>query len=510
MRRTEMLKAREILRLKYQIGLSLRDIAKALSCGKTTVSEVLKRAEKAKIGWPLDLNDKELISLLYPPTQNQSAAPEPDMEYIFYEVKKKHLTLMLLWEEYKEAHPDGIMYTQFCTRYREFKKQNKLTMHIEHKAGEEMQVDWAGSTMPYIDKITGESKKAYIFVAVLPASAYPFVYAYSHRKLSNWIDAHVRAYEYFGGVPKVTISDNTKTAVITPDVTDPVLNRSYNDMANYYSTAIVPARQGKAKDKAADENMVGNVSRRILAPLRNTKFFSVAEINKAMSAELEKFIRRPFQKMEGNRAAAFERIDKPALAALPGQRYEYCDWKETRAAFNYHVEYDRFYYSVDYGYANQPCAVRATRDTIEVFIDNERVACHTRNYNKFSRYTTRSEHMPDNHKAVSGWSSRRFISWAESIGPNTGLLIDNVLKSRQYPVQSYRACMAIMSFSKDCPKDIMENASEKALSMGIYSVKYFKMIFKQISLDKDKSDVRIIKHGNLRGSSAYAGGGINA
>ncbi len=366
--------------------------------------------------------------------------------------------------------------------------------------------------MPYVDVATGEVRKAYIFVAVLPASAYPFVYAYSHRKLSNWIDAHVRAYEYFKGVPKVTIPDNTKTAVIAPDVADPVLNRSYNDMANYYGTAIVPARQGKAKDKAADENMVGNISRKILASLRNIKFFSVAQINKAMSAELEKFIRRPFQKMEGNRLEAYEKIDKPALMALPNQRYEYCDWKETRVAFNYHVEYERFYYSVDYGYANHPCALRATKDTIEVFIGNERVASHARNYNKFSRYTTRSEHMPDNHKAVSGWSSKRFISWAESIGPSTGLFIENVIGNRQYPVQAYRACMAIMSFSKDCPKDIMENASAKALSMEIYSVKYFKMIFKQVSLkeDKDRSSTMTVAHSNLRGKSAYAGGGINA
>ena len=216
--------------------------------------------------------------------------------------------------------------------------------------------------------------------------------------------------------------------------------------------------------------------------------------------------------MEGNRLTAYEKIDKPALGALPRQRYEYCDWKEARVAFNYHVEYQRFYYSVDYGYADQLCAVRATKDTVEVFIEGERIACHTRNYNKFSRYTTMEEHMPQNHKAVSGWSSKRFISWANSIGPSTGIFIDNVLKSRKYPVQAYRACMAIMSFSKDCPASVMENASRKALDMGIYSLKYFKMIFKQMSLgeDKDKSSVRIIAHDNLRGKSAYAGGGINA
>jgi transposase len=511
MRRTDMLKAREILRLK-KAGLSLRDIAESCSCGKTTVSEVLERAEKANIKWPLDLNDKKLMSLLYPPTQREDKLPEPDMEYVFYEMKKKGLTLMLLWEEYKEVHPDGIMYSQFCQRYRDFKKKNRLTMHIEHKAGEEAQVDWAGQKVPYIDAVTGVAGAAYIFVAVLPASAYPFVYAYDDRKLSNWIDAHVRAFEYFGGVPLVIIPDNTKTAVITPDVTEPVLNRSYNDMANHYETAIVPARKGKAKDKAADENMVGNVSRRILAPIRNVKFFSVYEINQAIAEELKKFIRRPFQKMEGNRLTAFEKIDKPALMRLPRERYEYCDWKQARIAYNYHVEYEKFYYSTPYSYAGHPCYVRATKDTVEVFVNSQRVAAHKRNYNKTRRYTTIEEHMAEEHKAVSGWSRGRFISWANKIGPDTGEFVEKVLASREYPVQAYRACMAIMSHTKDSPPDVMEKASRKALDLEIYSYKYFKMIIKQEASKKEKGkrSNKIIIHSNLRGSSAYTGGGINA
>jgi len=511
MRRTDMLKAREILRLN-RAGLSLRDIAESCSCGKTTVSEVLVKAKKASVKWPIDLNDKQLMSLLYPPIEKLDTTPEPDMEYVFYEMKKKGLTLMLLWEEYKEVYPNGIMYTQFCQHYRNFKKKNKLTMHIEHKAGEEVQVDWAGQTVPYIDTGTGEVRAAYIFVAVLPASAYPFVYAYDDRKLSNWIDAHIRTYEYFGGVPLVTIPDNTKTAVITPDVTEPVLNRSYNAMANHYSTAIVPARRGKPKDKAADENMVGNVSRRILAPIRKVKFFSVYEINQAIAAELAKFIRRPFQKMEGNRITAFLKIDKQSLMPLPSQRYQYCDWKVARIAYNYHVEYENFYYSVDHSYAGNPCSVRATKATIEVFVEGDRVTAHKRNYNKARRYTTLPEHMPEEHKAVSGWSRGRFVSWANNVGPSTGEFVEKVLESRQYPVQAYRACMAIMSHTKDFPSDVLEDAARKALDMKIYSYKYFKMIIKKESSKKDKgkrSD-KIIVHSNLRGSSAYAGGGINA
>lgn len=270
-----MPKAREVLRLKYEVQLSLREIAQACNCGKSTVSEILCRAEKVGITWPIDFNDKQLMSLLYPPAEKKASSPEPDMEYIFREMKKKSVTLMLLWEEYKEQNPDGIMYSQFCDRYSNFKKDNKISMRKEHKAGEEVEVDWAGSTMSYVDTETGELKNAYIFVAVLPASAYPFAYAYGDTKTANWIDAHVRAYEYFGGVPRITIPDNTKTAVTKSDRVDPVLNKSYNEMARHYRTTIVPARAGKPKDKAADENMVGNVSRRIIAVLRNRQFFSL-------------------------------------------------------------------------------------------------------------------------------------------------------------------------------------------------------------------------------------------
>jgi len=510
MRRTDMLKAREILRLK-KAGLSLRDIARSTGCGKTTVSEVLSRAEKENISYPIDLSDKELMSKLYPPAVKPPTFPEPDMQHVFSEMRKKHVTLMLLWEEYKELYPEGLMYTQFCGRYRDFKKVNKLTMHIEHKAGEEVQVDWAGSTVPYIDIATGAVRAAYIFVAVLPASSYPFVYAYDDRKLESWIDAHIRMFEYFGGVPGVLVPDNIKTAVITPDVTDPELNRSYNDMARHYNIAIVPARGGKPKDKASDENMVGNVSRRILAPLRNEKFFSVYEINKAIEVQLKKFIERPFAKIEGNRLSAFESIDKPALAPLPAQRYEYCRWRQARVAYNYHVEYEKFYYSVPYTYAGSPCFLRATKDALEVYVDSIRVAAHKRNYNKAKRYATDPSHMAEEHRAVSGWNSSRFISWAKSVGPYTGDFIEKVLSASDYPVQSYRACMAIMSHSKKTPVQVMEEASKKALELEIYSYKYFKMLVKKELKEKEKTKPeKIVIHSNLRGRSAYAGGGINA
>jgi transposase len=509
-----MLKAREILRLKHEVGLSLREIGNACSCGKSTVSEVLERATKAGITWPVAMNDKQLLSLLYPPVipESKASVPEPDPEYIFREMKKKGVTLMLLWEEYKSVHPDGVMYTQFCERYRKFKQENQLVMHKEHKAGEEVEVDWAGLSLSYTHTITGEEVKAYIFVAVLPASHYPFVYAYDNMQLPNWIDAHVRMFEYFHGVPRITIPDNTRTAVIGTDLFDPTLNRSYHEMAQHYRTTVLPARSRKPRDKGSDENMVNNVTRRILAPLRDRRFFSLHEINKAIAEELQKFIHRPFKKREGNRLSAFLSIDKPALQQLPTTRYEYAEWTEAKVQFNYHVEHDKkYFYSVHYSYVGQFCSVRATAKTIEVFIGNERIAAHKRNYNPYKRYTTLPEHMPENHKAVSGWSSERFIEWAEKVGPWTDRFIRELLESREYPVQTYRACMGIMRLAKSYSHELMENASQEALAKELYSFKYFSMILKQqLAKKAEGKQDKPIAHENIRGSSAFKGGGLRA
>lgn len=240
------------------------------------------------------------------------------------------------------------------------------------------------------------------------------------------------------------------------DRVDPVLNKSYGELAKHYRTTLVPARAGKPKDKAADENMVGHVSRRIIAALRNRQFFSLYELNQAIAEELDKLIKRPFQKMQGNRITAFEKIDKPCLQPLPITRYEYAEWREAKVQFNYHVEYDRFFYSVHYAYVNRPCSIRATTRSIEIYIGTERIAAYSRNYNTRQRYTTLQEHMPEEHKAVSGWSSDRLLSWAENIGPHTRKLIQRVLESREYPVQTYRACMGIMRFAKSYSTVIME------------------------------------------------------
>ncbi|MEL7564954.1 MAG: hypothetical protein AAGU27_08720 [Dehalobacterium sp.] len=257
--------------------------------------------------------------------------------------------------------------------------------------------------------------------------------------------------------------------------------------------------------------MVGHVSRRIIAALRNRQFFSIYEINQSIREELVKLIKRPFQKMEGNRLSAFEKIDKPCLQPLPATKYEYSNWKETKVQFNYHVEYEGFFYSVHYSYVGRPCSVRATTKTVEIYIGSERIAVYPRNYNTFKRYITLPEHMPESHKAVSGWNPERFLSWAEKIGPNTRELIKRILESREYPVQTYRSCMGIMRLGKSYSNEIMEKASREALDKNTCSYKYFSIILKQTTAKvSEGQNEKIIKHDNVRGSSAYTGGGINA
>lgn len=507
MRRSEMLKIREVLRLNHVVKLSLREIASACNCGKSTVSEILDRAKKACITWPVQLNDKQLMSLLYPPRKRTDCSPEPDMDYVFREMKKPHVTLMKLWEEYKDRHHDGIMYTQFCERYRVFKKSNSITMHKEHKAGEEVEVDWAGSSIQYYDSHMQEYLEASIFVAVLPASNYPFCYAFENKKEQHWIEGHVRAYEYFHGVPRITIPDNAKTAVTKTDLFDPVINRAYLEMAKHYGTTVIAARPYKPRDKGADENAVQNVSRRIIASLRNIQFFGIKDVNDAIRIELEKLAERPFQKMPGNRRSAYEEIDKPYLQPLPKYPYEYAVWKEARVQFNYHVEYERKFYSVSHVYVNQSAWLRITGRMIEIFIDNECIAVHKRNYEKYRHYSTLPEHMPENHRAVSGWSNERFLNWAATYGRHTRQLIQNVLDRYEYPVQAYKTCMGIMSNIKGNEPAAVEEASIEANERSITSCKYFSILLKQKLSGKEPAPEKVIAHSNIRGNQAFIGGG---
>jgi transposase len=428
------------------------------------------------------------------------------MMYILAELSKKHVTRQLLWEEYKHEYPDGLMYSQFCDKIRRALKENELEYHKHHKAGEDCEIDWAGTTIPYYDAGERAWKKAVLFVGVLPASAYPFARAYPDQKTPSWIDAHIRMFGFFDGTPRVLTPDCAKTAVTAPDLFDPVITKTYQEMAAHYDITIIPARPRKPRDKNFVENTVGNVSRRIIAAVRNNHFTSIAEINEAVDSKLKDFINEPFKKIAGCRGSAFERIDKPALRPLPSARYEYATFTTGRIGPNYHVEYKGFFYSTPYEYRGKEYTTRATNDTIEVFADDARICAHIRRYNG-NRYVTLPEHLPEQHKVVSEWNDERFISWACKYGANTEAYIKELLGSAEHSVQAYRACMGVLRQVKDLPAEVVESASKMALANGLRSSKYYGVALKQATKDTGGARAQcVIEHSNIRGAAAFSGG----
>ena len=503
-----MEKAREILRQHYELGLSQREISKSVNVSLGTVSGILSKARASGLKYPLAVTNKELGSILYPPSPKaeKRKAVEPDMELIHREMQKKGVTLTLLWEEYKTGNPDGLMYTQFCDRYRAFRKANDVYMRKIYKAGERVMVDWAGLTMSYTDKL-GETHPAYIFVATLPASSYLYVEAFRDMKERSWIDAHVHAFEYYNGAPLIVTPDNTKTAITKADCHDPVSNRAYVEMARHYGVAIVPTRAYKAKDKAPAEKGVQVAERRIIAKLRNRQFHDFNEIWEAVRDELEAVNKEPFKKLPGNRLTVFAETEQPMLRPLPPARYEYAEWKSVKAGMDYHVEYGSHYYSVLYHYADKKLDIRATANIIEIFCDHERIASHIRNYRSDNRYVTLPEHMPSHHRAVSGWSPERFESWARAFGPNTRDYICFLMQRCEHPEQAYKTCAGILRLGKSIGAANMEALCLAAREKNIYTYKYFNMLFKQMpSLRNRETTASPVMHDNLRGNSYYGGG----
>lgn len=510
MKRLNMDKAKDILRLKG-LDFSYRDIASSVGCGKTVVGETLRRAAAAGIKSADGYTEAELEKILFPEKHaKETGSDEPDMGYILQELTRKHVTRQLLWEEYKLDHPNGLMYSQFCERIRLAQKANEIDYHKTHKAGEECETDWAGTGISYFDVENKEWKTAAIFVAVLPASLYPFAHAYPDQKSESWIDAHIRAFRFFGGTPRVLTPDCTKTAIVTADLFDPVITRSYQEMAAHYDITIIPARPGRPQDKNLVENTVGNVSRRIIAALRDERFTSIDEINKAIEKKLDKFIDQPFKKLPGCRRSAFEQIDKPALRPLPKSHYEFACFGTGRIGINYHVEYDKFFYSTPYEYRGEEYLVRATGSTIEVYVRGIRICAHLRRFSG-DRYVTLPEHLPDQHKVVSEWNDARFVSWAGKFGKNTVEYITALLASTEYSVQAYRACMGVLREAKNAPPEIVEAASAMVLEHEQFSSKYFSLAIKKKTKEANElKAVHVIQHDNIRGAAAFAGGECNA
>jgi transposase len=513
-----MRKAREILRLKHEAGLSVRQIAGSLRVSHGTVVNYLRRARASGLGWPLaaGIDEQQLESLLFSSqrTTHETRRPLPSMEAIHKELRgrrrSKGVTLQLLWEEYRGEHPDGYGYTQFCEYYRRFVSGLEPALRQPYKAGEKLFVDWAGETIPVVESLSGATWQAPLFVAALGASNYTYAEAYENTQLPSWIEAHMRAWEFFGGVARVTVPDNEKTAVTTPCRYQPALHRTYEDLAEHYGTVVIPARPGKPQDKAKVEAAVQNAERRIIAVLRHGTFFSLAELNQAIRKALGDLNARPFQKMAGSRRELFEELDRPALLPLPACRYEFGVWRQAKANIDYHVQIDWHNYSVPYQLANEPMEVHLSARIVEIFSRGRRVALHERSW-KRGGHTTDPAHRPESHKRHLEWTPGRLVRWSQKeVGPCCGEVVAKILATKPHPEQGYRACLGIMRLGRHYGRERLEAACRRAALLDACTYRSIHSILtsgadrRPVPSDEEVSTGPAILHENLRGRDYYA------
>lgn len=513
MRCEEPVKVLEILRLTEQ-GYSQREIAQSVKCGKSTVGEIQKRCRNSKLRYGVaeEMTNDELKILLYPDSYGHPLKEDPDWPSIHERLRaNKRLNLQYLWEEYKEENTSGLSYSRFCHRYLGWKNESgkNVIMVQNREPGRELFVDWIGDTLNCVfDSSTGETHTAHFFVATLGDSSYPYVEAFPDEKLDKWLLAHVNALRYLGGIPRVIVPDNCKTATTKPSYYDPVINRSYWEFAKHYEVAILPARVREPQDKAAVESSIGWLETWLLEWLRGKRFFGFEALNIEIQDRVKELVKRPFQKRKGSRQSVFEALDKLALRPLPYIQFEYADYVVRRTPANYHVEYDGFHYSVPHGLYKQLVTIRATATTMEILNDNrERVALHQRRQIG-SRYVTNLSHMPSNHRhqhESNNFDGAKYRMWAKNIGVQTYVAIDLLLSSQIAEEQAYRSCMGILQGSKKYGDERLEAACAKAIAMKSCSYTTIITILKN-GQDKVLASAKgkpMPQHENLRGAKAY-------
>ena len=510
--RIGMRDAREVIRLK-SASVSTHEIARRLGLARSTVRETLRRAEAAGLAWPLpdDMTDAALEAALYSSRRSKRGhrrIEEPDWAGLHRELKRKHVTLLILWDEYIAADPGGYSYSRFCELYRAFEKTLSVTMRQTHAAGERLFVDYAGDGVPVvIDRLTGEIRMAQIFVAVLGASSFTFAKATWTQALPDWIAAHVRAFEAIGGVPQLVVPDNTKTAIVKACFYEPEVNRTYAEMAAHYGIAILPARPRRPRDKAKVEQAVLIVERWLLGRLRRRIFHSLADVDAALGelmAQLNE--RQPLRRLGVTRRQLLEEVDRPALKALPGEPYEYSEWRGCRVGIDYHIDVDAHYYSVPYRFARAEVDARITARGVEIFHKGERIAVHLRSSGN-RKHTTVSEHMPSSHRRYAGWTVERIREDARKIGKATAALCEQILESRPHPEQGYRACLGIVRLAGSYGAARVEAAAERAIEIGARTYGSVKSIL-DTKLDRRPAprrpaDTAPIRHPNIRGPRYY-------
>jgi len=509
-KRITMRKIRDILRLRHEGGLSIRQIKASTKVSVGGIQKLLAKADALGLGWPLEpeLDDNQLAQLFYPraDTRASSRFQVPDWSVIHQELKRKGVTKQLLWEEYTEQVPNRCYsYSQFCDRYRHWRGLQKRSMRQSHKAGEKCFVDYCGQTVPIVNARTGEIRPAQVFVAVLGASNYTYAEGSLSQQLPDWLASHVRAFEYFGGSTALVVPDNLKSGVNRACRYDPDLNPSYQQWAEHYQVAVVPARPYKPKDKSKVEVGVQIVERWILARLRHHTFFSLAELNQCIRALLDDLNQKPFKQLPGNRKEAFEMLDKPALKALPANPYRYIDIKPVKVNIDYHVQYQQHHYSVPHQYVGERLELHASDTLVTLYFQQQSVATHVRA--KRAGMTTEPAHMPTRHRKHQQWTPGRLKNWARDIGPATLAWVDAQLSTKRHPEQAYRVCLGLLNLSRAYPAQRLEAACRIANSAGLIRLKQVRSILQsnrdqlpeQLDLDPELPQ----HHENIRGPKTF-------
>ena len=501
--RLSVRKIREVLRLKAEARWSDRQIAAATGTARSTVQECLRRAKAAGVSWPLppECDDEELTARLYPRASAIDRYPTPDFATIQLELSRKGVTRMLLWQEYKARHPDGCQYSAFCRDYEAWLGRQDAVMRFEHTPGDKLFVDYSGLTMQIVDRTSGEVQTAEIFVAALGASNFTYVEATLSQTLADWLGAHVRAFEYFGGVTQAVVPDNLKSGVRRACRYEPDLNPSYQDFAEHYRVAVLPARVRKPRDKAKVEVAVQGIERWILAPLRHCTFFSLAELNAALREQLERYNDRPLSREAGTRRSRFLELDRPALKPLPAQRYQFATWKKAKVHLDYHVELERRYYSVPYRLIGKTVDLRLTRHMVEVYYRGQAVATHLRPDGP-RRFVTDPAHRPERHRAVIELNHERLLERAEAIGPATAAVLREQVHRRAHPDEALRASLGILRLAHDFSTAALERACGHAVELKTYSYRAIRALI--VAPPTPAPDALALpEHDNVRGARYF-------
>lgn len=507
-----MSKDKSIIRLKHQ-GLSQNKICKTLKVSDRRVRKTLAKINELNLTYDdiKDMDDTEFDNLFKKKKEVIFNKKRPDCQYIHNELKRKGVTLVLLWEEYVESaiasDEPYLKYTQFCNVYKDYVESNKLTMHIDRKPGERCEVDWAGTTIPIYDRtLENIVDKAYLFVGVLPFSQYMFAQASIDMKEEAWIRHHIDMFHYFERVPLICVCDNCKTAIIShKKYEEIVFNSSYYEMAEYYGMAILPARVRTPRDKNSTEASVGYMTRQIIARLRDVKFSNLYELNERIRVEVDRLNEKPFQKRDYSRSYVYKNEEIEYMNSLPEMPYEYAIWVTATVSYNYHIQYDRNFYSVPFRYLKKDVDVRITSNFIEIYFEGIRIASHPKVLIGVNTFVTNKDHMPDNHKAYSEWNRERIENWASNIGENTYKVISNIFSNARLEQQVYNQCITILKLKDKYSQQILEEASGIILKKHITPIhKNFKLVIKNIQ-EKQEEQSNSGEFALIRGASYFGG-----